>query len=143
MQASNSNLSPIHLYASYWLNVWPLPHAKQIVSETTCVDEKNIFFDDSDLANIAASLACTSHPVFSLLADAIFLHLSPRLGEDLPQGISIATDIGELQSLAEYWGLMKDDNDDKNRETVWKDRVALWEIITDEVTFFVNCILDK
>jgi hypothetical protein len=106
---------------------------KQIMAESIFEGDRNIFFDESDLIAIAASLACTSHPMLSRIADAIFFSLSPRLGEDLPGGISTSSDIKELQDLADFWELMSADEDKKKKKLVWRDKVALWHLINDEV----------
>lgn len=61
---------------------WDLPSDLTMLIAELLTAEHSPFWDDSDVARDAASLACAGRPMFTELAQHLFTFISPRYGED-------------------------------------------------------------
>ncbi|PNH10487.1 hypothetical protein TSOC_002765, partial [Tetrabaena socialis] len=82
--------------------------------------EHSPFFDDSDLARVAAACACAGNGFMTGIAEAIWQFLSPRYGEELD--VRESSDAKQMKAVLKSWG-----------RTQGGTKAELWKRIQDEV----------
>ncbi|KAG2454940.1 hypothetical protein HYH02_000768 [Chlamydomonas schloesseri] len=99
---------------------WDVPVDIVLAVADQITSENCPFFDESDIASVAANCMCVGHPLFTQIGEIIYQFLSPRFGED--PGVNEDSSVGELKVVLKSWG----------RPCTGK-KSELWSRIQDEV----------
>lgn len=100
---------------------WDLPPDITAMLVEMLVAEKDTFYDEQDLCQVAASLVCSGNPTFKEMGCEIYRRMSPRLGEDLDD-LSEASTANEIKAKLKEWGL-----------TLSGTKAEIWARLSNEV----------
>eukprot|EP00198_Chlamydomonas_reinhardtii_P008138 XP_001697475.1 predicted protein [Chlamydomonas reinhardtii] len=81
---------------------WDLGVDITVAIANLITEENSPFFDEADIASVAASCMCVGHPTFTSIAEILYQFLSPRFGDD--PGVSEGSSVGELKAVLKSWG---------------------------------------
>lgn len=76
---------------------WDLGVDITVAIANLITEENSPFFDEADIASVAASCMCVGHPTFTSIAEILYQFLSPRFGDD--PGVSEGSSVGELKAV--------------------------------------------